>query len=187
MCIRDRVEHGLKQAHNGRHLSGRQTLNQLVRLVFFAGRVSLKQVDQVAHLGLFVRGVECHEPFSKMVSTVGDGKGNACSSTIPQAVPDSAGQRIPLRYSYLSASTGSSFEARRAGTIPLITPTISSTIAEPRTASAEMRRWMSPLPEVSSNSGPSMGKVGITMESTYESAIPMTPPSSISSMVSVRN
>jgi len=43
-------------------------------------------------------------------------------------------------YSYLSASTGSRREARRAGTIPLITPTSSRTAADPITAIAEMRR-----------------------------------------------
>src|SRR5271169_5712129 len=51
--------------------------------------------------------------------------------------------RLPLEgssYSYRSASTGSSLDAFRAGIIPLNTPTISSTTADPITAIAEMRR-----------------------------------------------
>src|SRR5712692_2385532 len=62
-------------------------------------------------------------------------------------------------YSYLSASTGSSFEARSAGTNPLITPTTSSTAVESSTVASEIRRWISPLPESSSNNGPIIGSV----------------------------
>lgn len=43
-------------------------------------------------------------------------------------------------YSYLNASTGSSFDAFNAGIIPLNTPTKSSTTADPNTAIAEMRK-----------------------------------------------
>ncbi len=43
-------------------------------------------------------------------------------------------------HSYRSASTGSSFEARTAGTIPLITPTTSNTIPERNTVISEIRR-----------------------------------------------
>jgi hypothetical protein len=45
-----------------------------------------------------------------------------------------------LPYSYLSASTGSSFEARNAGTRPLTTPTASSTNVESITVASEIRR-----------------------------------------------
>src|SRR5712692_8567291 len=62
-------------------------------------------------------------------------------------------------YSYLSASTGSNFEARSAGTNPLITPTTSSTAVESSTVASEIRRWISPLPESSSNNGPIIGSV----------------------------
>jgi hypothetical protein len=50
----------------------------------------------------------------------------------------SASQRIT--YSYLNASTGSSFEARIAGTSPLITPTISKTTVESITVIIEIFR-----------------------------------------------
>ena len=43
-------------------------------------------------------------------------------------------------YSYRSASTGSSFDARIAGTIPLITPTTSNTMPERNTVINEIRR-----------------------------------------------
>jgi len=43
-------------------------------------------------------------------------------------------------YSYRSASTGSNRDAFSAGIIPLKTPTMSSTIADPITANAEIRR-----------------------------------------------
>lgn len=43
-------------------------------------------------------------------------------------------------HSYRSASTGSSFEARNAGTIPLSTPTNKSTMLDNITVSIEIRR-----------------------------------------------
>jgi hypothetical protein len=45
-----------------------------------------------------------------------------------------------LVYSYRRASTGSSFDARIAGTKPLITPTTSKTAVERITVIIEMRR-----------------------------------------------
>ena len=53
---------------------------------------------------------------------------------------DASGTVHVWPYSYLNASTGSSLEARSAGTMPLMTPTTSSTIAEPSTAIAETRK-----------------------------------------------
>jgi len=47
---------------------------------------------------------------------------------------------VALTYSYRKASTGSSFEARSAGTRPLITPTINNTIVDSVTVISEMRR-----------------------------------------------
>jgi hypothetical protein len=43
-------------------------------------------------------------------------------------------------YSYRSASTGSSFDARSAGTSPLITPTTNNTAVESSTVNSEIRR-----------------------------------------------
>jgi hypothetical protein len=48
--------------------------------------------------------------------------------------------RASRGYSYRSASTGSSFEARIAGTSPLITPTTSNTIPDKNTVIKEIRR-----------------------------------------------
>src|SRR5205085_8886104 len=62
-------------------------------------------------------------------------------------------------HSYLSASTGSNFEARSAGTSPLITPTSRRTMLEINTVRNEIFRWMSALPESSSNKGPIIGSV----------------------------
>ena len=62
-------------------------------------------------------------------------------------VPINLGSRPQARsrakrssYSYLSASTGSSFEAFNAGIMPLNIPTKSNTTADPSTAIAEMRK-----------------------------------------------
>jgi hypothetical protein len=46
----------------------------------------------------------------------------------------------PMFYSYLNASTGSSFEARMAGTSPLITPTTNNTRVETASVSIEIRK-----------------------------------------------
>src|ERR1700730_9155325 len=53
-------------------------------------------------------------------------------------------------HSYRSASTGSSFEARSAGTKPLTTPTASNTRVESMTVASEICRWISAVPESSS-------------------------------------
>jgi len=50
------------------------------------------------------------------------------------------GCRYVVCYSYRRASTGSSFDARMAGTRPLITPTISNTAVERMTVMMEIRR-----------------------------------------------
>jgi len=54
---------------------------------------------------------------------------------------------VPLarrRYSYRSASTGSSFEALTAGTRPLITPTKSSATVDSKTVMMDILKWISP-------------------------------------------
>jgi hypothetical protein len=48
------------------------------------------------------------------------------------------------RYSYRSASTGSSFEALTAGTKPLITPTKSSAAVDSKTVMMDILKWISP-------------------------------------------
>jgi hypothetical protein len=47
---------------------------------------------------------------------------------------------LTSHYSYRNASTGSSFEAFMAGTMPLITPTITSTIVESTTVISDICR-----------------------------------------------
>ena len=71
-----------------------------------------------------------------------------------------------LGYSYRKASTGSSLAARTAGESPLNTPMTIKMPLERRSVAAEIRKWISPLPEASSYIGPRKGS---------ESMAPATP------------